>query len=195
MRRLGERARWRGRRPWGVATAGRAGRRRRWRRRSRHSATRRRSHSCLYHPPPSAPSFVINPSGCEIRRFRMAAVAQRLRRILSHLYALRGLYTCSPAPHKRRSTSTHTRVHTHANMADRAISPISHCIRSRACEATARRQIAAGAGARLQTLGPSTGGDGAAALRPLRQPPRPPRPSPRSTRRAAPQPQRAHRRK
>ena len=65
-------------------------------------------------------------------------------------------------------------------MADRAKTRQSALTPTVACASTTRRQIAAGAGARLQALGPSTGADGAAALRPLRQPPRPPRPSPRS---------------
>ena len=45
-----------------------------------------------------------------------------------------------------------------ANMADRANRRQSAIYLTVACASTARRQIAAGAGARLQALGPSTGG-------------------------------------
>ena len=56
----------------------------------------------------------------------------------------------------------------YANRARIAVYP------SLACEATARAQMAAAAGARLHALGPGTGGDGPAASRPLRPPHKPP---------------------
>ena len=49
-----------------------------------------------------------------------------------------------------------------------------------ACAATARRRIAAACRVRLHALGPWPAGDGSAAGRPLRQPPRPPQASPSS---------------
>ena len=51
----------------------------------------------------------------------------------------------------------------HAKVAETAVYPIL------ACEATAHRHAVAARGLRLHAVGPRTGGDGAAAPRPLRQ--------------------------
>ena len=56
------------------------------------------------------------------------------------------------------------------NMADRTKAAKSAIYPNLACTSTARRQIAAADRARLHALGPRTGGDGAAARRPLQLP-------------------------
>ena len=53
-------------------------------------------------------------------------------------------------------------------MADRTKRSKSAVYPESACGSTARRQMAAAAGARVHALGPGTGGDGAAAGRQLR---------------------------
>ena len=53
-----------------------------------------------------------------------------------------------------------------AKVAEMAVYPVL------ACEATAHRHAVAAGGLRLRAAGPRTGGDGAAAPRPLRQPQR-----------------------